>query len=46
VAVILDGGELDVAITAELDVTLTGWAVRVYAGKLDDDLLKELDETQ
>jgi len=46
VAVRLDGGELEVAIGADLELTLTGWAVPVYAGRLDDDFIKELDETQ
>ena len=30
----------------DLHVTLTGWAVPVYAGMLGDDFRKELDETQ
>jgi diaminopimelate epimerase len=42
----LDGGELQVSIGPELDVTLTGWAVPVFAGTAADELLKELDETQ
>ena len=42
----LDGGELAVEIGDELAVTLTGWAVPVYAGALADDFRKELDETQ
>jgi len=42
----LDGGELTVSLDEELGVTLTGWAVAVCAGTLEDDLLKELDETQ
>jgi len=42
----LDGGELVVDIGPELDVTLSGWAVPVFAGTLADDLVKELDETQ
>jgi diaminopimelate epimerase len=46
VTVRLDGGELSVELSAELDVTLTGWAVPVFAGTLADDFLKELDETQ
>jgi diaminopimelate epimerase len=35
VTVKLDGGELTVEITAELDMTLIGVASRVYAGELD-----------
>jgi diaminopimelate epimerase len=46
VTVRLDGGELEVEIDAELNVTLTGWAVPVYEGRLADDFHKELDETQ
>jgi diaminopimelate epimerase len=42
----LDGGELEVEIGERLDVTLTGWAVPVYAGTLADDFVKELNETQ
>jgi diaminopimelate epimerase len=42
----LDGGELTVAIGEQLHVTLTGWAVPVFAGALADDFAKELDETQ
>ena len=38
----LDGGELTVEITDELDVTLIGTASRVYAGELDPDLVAEL----
>jgi diaminopimelate epimerase len=46
ITVHLDGGELEVEIGDELEVTLTGWAVPVYAGALADDFRKELDETQ
>lgn len=46
VIVRLDGGELEVVISDSLDVTLTGWAVPVYAGTLADDFVKELNETQ
>jgi diaminopimelate epimerase len=42
----LDGGELEVEVGDDLQVTLTGWAVPVYAGALADDFCKELDETQ
>jgi len=38
----LDGGRLEVAITAELDLTLTGTASRVYAGVLDRELIDRL----
>jgi diaminopimelate epimerase len=46
VVVVLDGGELEVAVGEDLELTLTGWAVPVYAGTLADDFRKELDETQ
>ena len=36
VTVRLDGGELEVAVGADLHVDLTGWAVPVYAGELSD----------
>jgi diaminopimelate epimerase len=42
--VALDGGELEVEISAELDVTLTGWAEPVFAGELSAQLLGALDE--
>jgi diaminopimelate epimerase len=37
VTVRLDGGELEVAVTDDLRVELTGWAVPVFAGQLDAD---------
>ena len=46
IVVRLDGGELEVEVGEDLQVTLTGWAVPVYAGTLADDFRKELDETQ
>jgi diaminopimelate epimerase len=46
VVVHLDGGELTVEVGEDLQVTLTGWAVPIYAGTLADDFRKELDETQ
>ncbi len=39
ITVKLDGGELTVEITDELDVTLIGTASRVYAGELDQGVL-------
>jgi diaminopimelate epimerase len=36
VTVVLDGGELEVEVGADLHVALTGWAVPVYAGELSD----------
>jgi diaminopimelate epimerase len=46
VSVRLDGGQLDVVIGVDLNVTLTGWARPVYRGELSVDFQKELDETQ
>ena len=42
VAVVLDGGELEVAVDEALQIELTGWAVPVYRGELSDELLAEL----
>lgn len=46
VTVVMDGGELDVAVDEDLHVTLTGWAVPVFRGTLSDEFVKELDETE
>jgi diaminopimelate epimerase len=46
VTVQLDGGELDVEVGEDMHVNLTGWAVPVFAGKLSDELLKELHEDE
>ncbi|MDQ4041405.1 MAG: diaminopimelate epimerase [Actinomycetota bacterium] len=46
VTVRLDGGELEVEVGEDLNVTLTGWAVPVYRGELAADLLKELHATE
>ena len=46
IVVQLDGGELTVEVGEDLHVTLTGWAVPVFASTLADDFRKELDETQ
>jgi diaminopimelate epimerase len=46
VTVVLDGGELEVEVGEELHVTLSGWAVPVFAGTLADDFVKELHETE
>jgi diaminopimelate epimerase len=46
VTVVLDGGELDVEISGDLDIKLTGWAVPVYRGTLAEAFLKELHATQ
>ncbi len=44
VTVALDGGELEVAISDELDVTLTGWAEPVYRGELAEEFVRSLQE--
>jgi diaminopimelate epimerase len=41
--VALDGGELTVEVSAELDLTLTGTAEPVYRGELSDELQRELE---
>jgi diaminopimelate epimerase len=38
----LDGGRLEVELTDQLDLTLTGTASRVYAGELDRGLVEQL----
>ena len=40
--VVLDGGELTVEVSEDLDVRLTGWAEPVYSGELSDELLRAL----
>jgi diaminopimelate epimerase len=45
ITVKLDGGELTVEITQELDVTLIGTASRVYSGELDSDFVARLAES-
>ena len=42
ITVELDGGELEVEITPELDVTLSGWAEPVCVGELSPELLAAL----
>ncbi len=46
VTVVLDGGELQVEVGEDLQVHLTGWARPVFVGRLSDDFLKELHETE
>lgn len=46
VTVRLDGGELVVDIDDHLQVNLTGWARPVFEGRLSDDFIKELHETE
>lgn len=45
VTVLLEGGELNVAVGEDLHVDLTGWARAVFAGTLSDDFLVELADT-
>jgi diaminopimelate epimerase len=40
----LDGGELEIGISSDLDVTLTGWAEPICAGELSPELLAALGE--
>ncbi|HEX2358991.1 MAG TPA: diaminopimelate epimerase [Solirubrobacterales bacterium] len=42
VTVELDGGELEVEVSPELDVRLTGWAEPVFAGELAPELVRAL----
>ncbi len=45
ITVQLDGGELEVEISADLDVRLSGWAEPVCAGELSTDLIASLERT-
>jgi diaminopimelate epimerase len=45
VTVVLDGGELEVEVGGDLQVHLSGWALPVFAGRLSEELVKELQET-
>jgi diaminopimelate epimerase len=45
VTVYLDGGSLLVDVGEDLHVTLTGWAVPVYAGELSERFVEELRAT-
>jgi len=46
VTVLLDGGELEVEVGEYLSVNLTGWARPIFEGRLSDDFVKELNETE
>jgi diaminopimelate epimerase len=46
VTVALDGGDLEVEVGEDLRVHLTGWARPVFDGRLSDDFVKELNETE
>jgi diaminopimelate epimerase len=44
VRVTLDGGELEVGVSEQLDVALTGWAEPVFAGELSDEFMASLEQ--
>jgi diaminopimelate epimerase len=44
IAVRLDGGELEVEVSTDLEVTLTGWAEPVFAGALSDEFVARVEE--
>ncbi len=44
ITVELEGGELEVEISPELDVTLSGWAEAICSGELSPELLAALSE--
>jgi diaminopimelate epimerase len=46
VTVVLDGGELEVEVGEDLRVHLSGWAVPVFEGRLSEEFVKELNETE
>jgi len=46
VTVQLDGGKLEVEVGEDLNVTLTGWAVPVYDGRLSENFVEELREAE
>jgi diaminopimelate epimerase len=46
VAVLLDGGELEVEVGEDLHINLTGWAVPVMRGTLADEFIEELRATE
>jgi diaminopimelate epimerase len=46
VTVLLEGGELSVEIGEGLHVELTGWARPVFSGRLSDELIQQLTETE
>jgi diaminopimelate epimerase len=42
VTVVLDGGELEIDVREDLCLTITGWAVPVFRGRIADELVEEL----
>jgi diaminopimelate epimerase len=43
VTVLLEGGELEVTVSSDLQVMLTGWALPVMRGTVSEELVAELD---
>jgi diaminopimelate epimerase len=41
----LPGGDLEVEVGEELELTLTGWAEPVFSGIFSDELLAAVEET-
>jgi diaminopimelate epimerase len=46
VTVVLDGGELEVQVSGDLDIELSGWAVPVFRGTLAETFIEELHATK
>ena len=46
VTVLLDGGRLQVEVGDDLHLSLSGWAVPVFAGHISEELMEELRATQ
>lgn len=46
VTVLLDGGELEVAVGEDLHIDLTGWAVPVFRAVIADEFMEELGATE
>lgn len=46
VTVLLDGGELKVEVGDDLEIKLSGWAVRVFRGTLAEEFVEELHATK
>jgi diaminopimelate epimerase len=44
ITVALDGGELEVEVSDDLDVSLSGWAEPVFTGELSDELIAALEQ--
>jgi diaminopimelate epimerase len=44
VTVVLDGGELEVEVSPDFDVTLTGWAEPVFSGEFSHEFVRALEE--